>query len=724
MIGAKEELKRLQGGLCSQPHSVLGMHPEKGGVVVRTFQPGALKCTLLACDGDQGTYDMKRSGDLFTVKIAGRKVFPYKLLVGYADGKSSELEDPYRFLPTVTDGDIYDFNVYGDPFIYRKAGPRKLTHQGVDGWSFSVWAPKAISVYLVFYPEFDPPFSYCMRSIGSTGVWEIFMPRIPDGMRYKFHIRTQHGDVLDKADPMAVFSEGPMNNASVLVDLAQYQWGDREWMENRPTDWLDKPVSIYEVHLGSWMAGVDSYRSIAGKLGDYVAEMGFTHVEFLPLNEHPLLESWGYQITGYYGVTHRYGSPLDFMYLVDTLHQRGIGVIMDWVPAHFPKDAFALEWFDGGRLYEYGDEWKREHRDWGTYVFDYGRPQVRGFLIGSALSWLDRYHIDGLRVDAVASMLYLDYSRGGDWVPNIHGGNENLEAIGFIKQANHEVRKHFPGAMMIAEESTAFGHVTPRHNAELSLNFHFKWNMGWMHDMLKFFQTPPGERKHHFGAVVHCRDYQYAEHFILVFSHDEVVHGKSSLLNKMKAGWDIPTQTADLKTLYTLMWLWPGKKTLFMGSEFGQAKEWNVNGSLQWELLQYDVHRGIQSLVKDLNHFYTRHSTLAMTEGQPEAFQWIDLADWEHITISCLRWGQRVNEIYLCSINFGKYPRERELELPVEGTWKPVLSTSLEKYGGHLESLPGSLFSSKDKKGKKCLLKMYMHPFSAQIWEYQPGSGG
>ena len=717
-----EELSRLQEGLCAQPHGVLGMHPTNGGLIARTMQPGAKACTLMEQGKDGERFKMTGKADVFSVEIPDRDIFPYKLLVEYPDGKSKEIEDPYRFLPTVAEGDMYDFNVYGDPFIYRKAGPRKLVNQDVEGWSFSVWAPKARSVYLVLYPEYDPPVSYCMRSTGSTGIWEIFMPGLPEGTRYKFHIRTPEGDVLDKADPMAVFSEGPMNNASILVDLEKYQWGDQDWMDSRPEDWLDKPVSIYEVHLGSWMEGAGTYKDIADKLADYVQKLGFTHVEFLPLNEHPLLESWGYQVTGYYGVTHRYGNPLDFMYLVDTLHQRGIGVIMDWVPAHFPKDAFALEWFDGGRLYEYGDEWKREHRDWGTYVFDYGRPQVRGFLLGSAMSWFDRFHIDGLRVDAVASMLYLDYSRGADWVPNIHGSNENLEAIGFLKQANHLVRKHFPSAMMIAEESTAFGHVTPRNNKEHTLNFHFKWNMGWMHDMLKFFQTPPGERKHHFGAVVHCRDYQYSENFIQVFSHDEVVHGKSSLINKMEGGWDIPTQASDLKTLYTLMWLWPGKKTLFMGSEFGQTLEWNVNGFLQWDLLQYNVHQGIQNLVADLNQFYTKQSTLAKTEVEPEAFQWIDLADWEHITISCLRWGFRKEEVYLCSINFGQFPRERELEVPMAGNWKPVLSTADKKYGGHLDSIPESLEGTKDKSGKKNLVKMYMHPFSAQIWEYVPGN--
>ena len=722
MNETKEELSRLQQGLCAQPHAVLGMHPTDGGVVARTIQPGAKGCSLVEIGKEGDGIEMARDGEVFSVEIPGREVFPYRLSVEYPEGKAKELEDPYRFLPTVEEGDMHDFNVYGDPFIYRKAGPRKMVNQGVEGWSLSVWAPKARTVYLVLYPEYDPPVSYCMRSTGSTGIWEIFMPGLPDGTRYKFHIRTQGGDVLDKADPMALFSEGPMNNASILVDLEKYDWGDKDWMESRPTEWLDQPVSIYEVHLGSWMEGAETYRDIAEKLGGYAQKLGFTHVEFLPLNEHPLLESWGYQVTGYYGVTHRYGDPMDFMFLVDSLHQRGIGVIMDWVPAHFPKDAFALEWFDGGRLDEYGDEWKREHRDWGTYVFDYGRPQVRGFLLGSAMSWLDRFHIDGLRVDAVASMLYLDYSRGSEWVPNIHGSNENLEAIGFLKQANHEVRKHFPGAMMIAEESTAFGHVTPRHNAEHSLNFHFKWNMGWMHDMLKFFQTPPADRKHHFGAVVHCRDYQYAENFVLVFSHDEVVHGKSSLINKMEAGWDIPAQAADLKTLYTLMWLWPGKKTLFMGSEFGQTLEWNVNGFLQWDLLQYEVHQGIQELVADLNHFYVQKSTLAKTEAEPEAFQWIDLADWEHITISCLRWGHRKEEVYLCSINFGTYPRERELEVPMEGTWKPVLSSAEKKYGGHLESMPESLTSVKDKSGKKNLVKMYMHPFSAQIWEYVPGN--
>ncbi len=721
MSKINEELDRLQRGLCSQPHAVLGMHPVDGGVMVRTLQPGADKCLVVEIGEGGQTWEMNKDGDVFVLEIEGRDVFPYRLQLIYSDGHEKVVEDPYRFLPTVSDESLHDFGRYGDPWIFKKAGVRKLEHQGVEGWSFSVWAPKAYSVYLVFYPEYDPPVSHCMRSIGSTGVWEIFVPSIPLGMRYKFHIRTQAGDVLDKTDPMALDSEGPPNHASILTDLEEYCWGDQEWMEERNKgEWQEKPMSVYEVHMGSWMEGVDSYREAADKLGDYVKKMGFTHVEFLPLNEHPLLESWGYQVTGYYGICHRYGSPHDFMYLVDSLHQKGIGVIMDWVPAHFPKDAFALEWFDGGRLYEYGDEWKREHRDWGTYVFDYGRPEVRSFLMGSAMAWLERFHIDGLRVDAVASMLYLDYSRGSDWVPNIHGGNENLEAVGFIKQANHAIRTNFPGVVMIAEESTAFGDVTDRHNSEHSLNFHLKWNMGWMHDMLKFFQTPPDYRKDEFGKVLHCRDYQFAENFMQVFSHDEVVHGKGSLINKMEAGWDIPAQAADLRTLYTMLWMWPGKKTLFMGQEFGQTKEWNVNAKLDWNLLQYDVHSGIQNLVADLNHLYVQDSTLAKTESQPLAFQWLDISDGAHITMSFIRWGYRKGEIYIVAMNFGALPRDRDLVVPEAGIWQPVLHSALSKYGGTLETMPEAQVST--TQGEEDQIRLTLHPFSAQVWELCPKS--
>ena len=718
MSDAIKEIRRLKNGLCSQPHAVLGMHPlPDSGVVVRVLQPGVCQCTLLQLDGDRREFTMTRDEDVFTVEIPDQDFFPYRLRLEDAAGTIREVEDPYRFLPTVSDELLHDFNIYGDPLIYKKAGVRKMTHQAVQGWSFSVWAPKAYSVYLVFYPAFDPPVSYCMRSIGSTGVWEIFLPDAPLGIRYKFHIRTQGGDILNKTDPMALLSEGPPNHAAILTDLDDYEWKDQDWMNSRDQNWLNQPMSIYEVHLGSWMENARNYRDAAEKLGEYVEKMGFTHVEFLPLNEHPLVESWGYQVTGYYGICHRFGTPQDFMYLVDCLHQRGIGVIMDWVPAHFPKDAFALEWFDGGRLYEYGDAWKREHQDWGTYVFDYGRPEVRSFLIGSALAWLDRFHIDGLRVDAVASMLYLDYSRGRNWVPNIHGGNENLEAIGFIKQANAAVRKHFPGAVMIAEESTAFGHVTDRHNPEHSLGFHFKWNMGWMHDILEFFKTPPAWRKDKYGMLLHCRDYQYAENFVQVFSHDEVVHGKLSLLNKMEAGWDIPTQASDLRTLYTMMWMWPGKKTLFMGQEFGQTKEWNVNAFLQWDLLQYEVHQGLQSLVADLNRLYAKDSTLAKTETQPEAFKWLDISDGANVTISFLRWGYDVDEIYIVALNFGTMERKRDAHVPKSGWWTPLLDSNLKKYGGQLDQLPESQESR--KVGKENLITLELRPFSAQIWKFQ-----
>ncbi len=710
-----DELNRVAQGLSDMPHEVLGMHPVSGGILVRTLQPGVVACEVVDC-GTAKVHPMKRNRGFFESRILQDGPFPYRLRVKGRDGRILEIEDPYRFSATVNQEELSSFMDKGDPWIYNKMGPRPLEVEGVQGWSFSVWSPRARAVSLVHFPKFDPAVMHPMRRIGSTGVWEIFLPEIALGSKYKFHVRTVEGEILEKADPMALFSEGPPHNASIVYDLRGFSWKDQDWMERRNRDWGEAPMSVYEVHPGSWRRPGTSYRELAIELGDYVQETGFTHVEFMPLNEHPFVESWGYQVTGYYGPNHRFGNPHDLMHLVDEFHNRGIGVIIDWVPAHFPKDAFGLGCFDGGHLYEYEEEWKREHRDWGTWVFDYGKPQVCSFLMGSAIAWLDRYHVDGLRVDAVASMLYLDYSRGNDWEPNKLGGNENLEAIQFLQQVNAAVRKYFPGTITIAEESTAYPNVTPAQPGE-SLGFHFKWNLGWMHDVLQFFQAPPSRRCDFHDQLIHCRDYHFAEDFIQVFSHDEVVHEKKPLLLKMAAGDDLATKAADLRTLFVLLWGWPGKKTLFMGGEFGQLREWSATGILQWELLEDDLHQGLWELIHDLNQIYVQDSSLARTDPQPHAFQWLDSRDSEHSTLSFLRWGYADGEVYLFAFNFGPEECCRTFGVPNPGVWTPLLHSSAPRYGGTLGRLPESRIAQDEKAhGQPHSINLDLPAFSAQVW--------
>ena len=624
--------------------------------------------------------------------------------------------DNFRFPPSVKEEDLFDFLNDGDPWIFKKMGPRPFNLDGTQGWSFSLWAPRASAVTLNFFPPYASAISHAMRPIASTGVWEIFIPHLSTGIKYKFQIQTKDGEFLEKGDPMAVYSEGPPNNASILYDLHGFNWQDTDWFSEINADWGSVPISIYEVHLGSWLRRGMSYRELAPVLGDYLQDMGFTHVQFLPLNEHPLVESWGYQITGYYGPCHRFGNPHDLMHLVCELHRRQIGVIIDWVPAHFPKDGFALGWFDGNHLYEYEEEWKREHRDWGTWVFDYAKPQVRSFLMGSALAWLDRFHMDGLRVDAVASMLYLDYSRGEDWEPNKYGGRENLEAIHFLKQTNTAVRRFFPRAITIAEESTAFPHVTTAQPGE-SLGFHFKWNLGWMHDVLQFFETPPAKRPASLDKLIHCRNYQFTEDFIQVFSHDEVVHEKKSLIMKMAGGETLDTKASDLRSLFVLLWGWPGKKTLFMGGEFGQIAEWAVNSSLQWELLESSIHQGLQQLVRDLNHIYITESTVHETDSLAEAFKFLDLDDDSGNLLAFLRRGNLPGEVKLFAFNFGASCQTKLFGVPEKGSWKVEINSSSTLYGGTLcEDQCATVVAGTDRPPYS--IELDLPAFSAQILQY------
>ncbi|MBS0662291.1 MAG: 1,4-alpha-glucan branching protein GlgB [Verrucomicrobia bacterium] len=671
------------------------MHPHtrgKGaGVVVRAFVRGAAECAVV----DPATADawpMKRLADegFFEVFISKRpKVFRYQLRVTRANGELHQFFDPYAFLPTLGAQDLYLFNEGTEHRVYDKLGAHPRVIDGVPGVSFAVWAPAAKQVSLVGnFNHWDTRY-HPMRSLGVSGVWELFVPGLGEGELYKYAVRDQGGHVRLKSDPYGTYFEAPPNNASVVCETRHFQWHDDQWMEQRraAAGRPDRPVSIYEVHLGSWRRKPEdahrplSYREVGPLLADYVTEMGFTHVEFLPLAEHPFDGSWGYQVTGFYAPTHRFGRPEDFAWLVDYLHQRGIGVILDWVPAHFPRDSFALAEFDGTHLYEHADPRLGAHMDWGTLIFNYGRNEVRCFLLANALAWLERYHLDGLRVDAVASMLYLDYSRAeGQWIPNKHGGRENLEAIDFLRQVNDLVHRYHPGVLMIAEESTSFPGVT-KPTAEGGLGFDYKWNMGWMHDTLRYFGKESVYRKWHQNDLTFGMLYQYAEQFVTVFSHDEVVHGKGSLLYKMGA-WHIAEKAANLRALLAHMWMWPGKKLLFMGGEFGQSREWNHDASLDWHLCQYPDHEGLRLLVRDLNRLYTGDPVLSRNDFNPQAFRWISCQDADSGVLAYVRTDAAEPTCYLVIGHFTGATRTYRIGAPLAGKWRELINTNSEYYAG------------------------------------------
>ena len=694
MITTKAELDSITRVTCAQPHDILGMHPQKGkGLLVRAYLDDALTCEVVDVEVPDGPrYALTKVGDdgFFEGLIEGREeVFRYRLRIERYNGEIRQFFDPYSFLPTLTDDDLYLISEGTDIRVHHKMGAHLREVDGIQGASFAVWAPNAQRVSVVGdFNHWDGRY-HPMRRIGSSGVWEIFVPGLESGIKYKYEIGNSSGVPQLKTDPYGTFFEAPPHNASIIYEVDDYEWNDTEWVERRgSTKWHQEPLSIYEMHAGSWKSIVEdanrplSYRELATELVDYVKEMGYTHVEFMPLSEHPFDGSWGYQVTGFFAPTHRFGSPKDFMYLVDTLHQNGIGVIMDWVPAHFPTDSFALAQFDGTALYEHADPRQGFHQDWGTLIFNYGRDEVRGFLIASALAWLERYHIDGLRVDAVASMLYLDYSREeGEWIPNQYGGRENLEAIDFLRQTNDLAHKHFPGTLMIAEESTAFPGVT-KPTKDGGLGFDLKWNMGWMHDTLQYFSKDPVYRKYEHYQLSFGMLYQYSENFTQVFSHDEVVHGKGSMLMKMPCE-PIAQKAHQLRLLYALMWLWPGKKTLFMGSDFGQSSEWKYSGSLDWHLLEFIDHRGVQLLIRDLNTIYRDLSSLAVYDNDEKGFEWINCSDADNSTLTFIRKARKKADTLVAAGNFTPVRREGyRVGVPYPGYWKEILNTDAKDYGG------------------------------------------
>ncbi|HEX2766694.1 MAG TPA: 1,4-alpha-glucan branching protein GlgB [Candidatus Limnocylindria bacterium] len=681
----REETARLARGEHHDPHAILGAHPVPAGTVIRAFHPDATAAALVAPNG--GTLDMRPIGDGvwagFVADLAPGQ-FAYRIRFTFPDGNTWERDDPYRFGPTIGEMDLHLIGEGTHERLYDVLGAHPRTHEGTPGVSFAVWAPNARSVRLV--GDFDRWDGRLLplRSMGASGVWEIFVPGIGPGELYKYEILGPDGTLRLKSDPLAFSMQFRPETASRVWDPSAYRWTDEAWMAERARrDPYRSPMAIYEVHLGSWMRNPDGswlgYRQAAEKLVEHCRRFGFTHVELLPVAEHPFDGSWGYQVTGYYAPTSRFGTPDDFAAMVETLHHGGIGIIVDWVPAHFPTDDFALRRFDGTPLYEHPDPRRGEHPDWGTLIFDYGRPEVRNFLVANALFWLDRYHVDGLRVDAVASMLYLDYSRkAGEWVPNAYGGRENLEAIAFLREMNERVYGRFPGAVTIAEESTAFPGIT-RPTYLGGIGFGFKWDMGWMHDTLKYFGEDPVHRRYHHDKLTFRTLYKDTEHFVLPLSHDEVVHGKGSLLRKMPG--DEWQRFANLRALLVDMWGQPGKKLLFMGAELGMWEEWSHDRELPWHQLSQPMPGGLARFVEDLGRVYG--ATPALWEGDHEAdgFAWIDASDVESSVYSWIR--RAGDDVCVVVLNLTPVPRTAyRLGLPRAGRWTEILNSDSEFYGG------------------------------------------
>ncbi|EYR63777.1 glycogen branching protein [Actinotalea ferrariae CF5-4] len=677
---AREELEAVASGVHVDPHRVLGAHLDGGAVTVRVLRPLADAVVVVTPDGEHEARHEHQGVWLATIPTT--EVPDYRLRVTYGD-LTDTVDDPYRFLPTLGEVDLHLIAEGRHEELWTALGANPRTYPSVlgevQGTSFAVWAPNARAVRLVGDFNHWQGAAHALRTLGSSGVWEIFVPGVGPGARYKFEVLTADGSWRQKADPMAKGTEVPPATASVVVDTT-HEWHDAAWLERRAaSDPHHGPISIYEVHLGSWRPGL-SYRELADQLTEYVLQLGFTHVELMPVAEHPFGGSWGYQVSSYYAPTSRFGHPDDFRYLVDRLHQAGIGVILDWVPAHFPKDEWALGRFDGTPLYEHPDPLLGEQPDWGTFVFNFGRNEVRNFLVANATYWLEEFHVDGLRVDAVASMLYLDYSRShGQWRPNIHGGRENLEAIRFIQEANATAYRRTPGVMMIAEESTAWpGVTTPTDHG--GLGFGLKWNMGWMNDTLRYVAEEPINRRYHHHEVTFSLVYAFSEHFVLPISHDEVVHGKGSLITKMPG--DEWQETAGLRGLLAYQWSHPGKQLLFMGSEFGQTAEWNEGQSLDWHLLQYHRHAGVSRLVTDLNRVYREEPAFWRLDADPAGFEWVDAQDAGHNVLSYIRRDGTGRSVVVV-VNFaGTVHEGYQVGLPHGGVWREVLNTDSEVYGG------------------------------------------
>ena len=674
------DLDRLVNGEHHDPHAILGPHQYEGAVTVRVLRPMATAVSV--CVGEDCYPMAHEHRGIWVVALPVATVPDYRVEVAYG-GDPVKADDPYRFLPSLGEIDLHLIGEGRHEQLWQVLGAHVRTYDSilgpVSGASFAVWAPSARGVRVVGDFNVWDGSNSPMRSLGSSGVWELFVPGVGVGTKYKYQVLGADGIWREKADPMAFATEHPPATSSVVF-ASEYQWQDDRWMAARAaSDPHNQPMSIYEVHLGSWRKGL-LYTQLADELTGYLVENHFTHVEFLPVAEHPYEPSWGYQVTSYYAPSSRFGSPDELRYLIDRLHQAGIGVIVDWVPAHFPKDEWALGRFDGTALYEHADPRRGEQMDWGTFVFDFGRSEVRNFLVANAVFWLEEFHVDGLRVDAVASMLYLDYSREeGQWVPNIYGGRENLEAVSFLQEMNATVYRRVPGIVTIAEESTSWSGVTrPTHLG--GLGFGLKWNMGWMHDTLDYLSHEPIHRQYHHHEMTFAMMYAYSEQFVLPISHDEVVHGKGSLVGKMPG--DRWQQLANLRAFLAYMWAHPGKQLLFMGSEFAQSSEWAESRSLDWWLLDYPEHRGVQTCLRDMNRLYRENAALWSQDNIPAGFEWIDANDAAGNVYSWLRRGNDGSVIAVV-LNFSPLVRDNyRIGLPMAGRWTELLNTDAEAYGG------------------------------------------
>jgi 1,4-alpha-glucan branching enzyme len=709
----------IVAGEYGDPFSFLGMHESAEGPVVRAFLPGASTVEVVSRDGEAiGILERLHPEGLFAGPV--RRSAPYRLRVVWEGGGEAEVEDPYRFPGVLGDQDLYLFGEGNHLSLYEKLGAHPTVLEGVAGTSFAVWAPNARRVSVVGGFDFWDGRRHVMRK-HPGGVWEIFIPGVGEGEVYKYEILGPNGELLPlKADPFGFRAERLPGTASIVHDPTRYEWDDAEWIGNRAAKTaLDAPMAIYEVHLGSWRRNPDgsyyTYGQLAEELVPYVAEMGYTHVEFLPPTEHPFDGSWGYQPLGLFAPTSRFGAPNDFKGLIDAFHRAGIAVLIDWVPAHFPEDAHGLALFDGTHLYDHADPRQGRHPDWGTLVFNYGRSEVRNYLLSNALFWISEYHVDGLRVDAVASMLYLDYSRKpGEWIPNVHGGNENLEAVAFLQRTNEAVFGRHPGATTLAEESTAWPMVS-RPTSIGGLGFGYKWNMGWMHDSLQYMAEDPINRRYHHNEITFSLAYAFGENFVLPLSHDEVVHGKRSLIEKMPG--DEWRKFANLRAYYGFMYAHPGKQLLFMGGEIAQKREWNHDTPLDWHLLDEPPHRGVQTLVRDLNALYVATPAFYEVDFESAGFEWIAGGDIENSVVSFLRRTSAAEDLAIVVCNFTPVVRhDYRIGVPEAAAYEEAFNTDDTRYGGSGVGNDGRIKTERvQAHGKEQSLALTLPPLATVI---------
>jgi 1,4-alpha-glucan branching enzyme len=725
------DIAAILHGSHSDPFRVLGPHRAGNDLVIRVFRPEAKTISVVAAEDHDRIFPAERLHveGLYQSTVPNEsRDFSYLLKVTAFDGSEQLVRDSYSYEPMMGEIDLHLFAEGNHKRLYDKFGAHPREIAGERGVYFAVWAPNAARVSVVGDFNFWDGRVHSMRKLMPSGVWEIFIPGVPEGAHYKYEIKTQRGELVLKSDPFGFFSQHGKQTSSLVFDLERYEWSDEQWMADRPKkDWHRSAISIYEVHLGSWRRVAEqgnrflSYRELAETLLPYVLEMGYTHIELLPIAEHPFEGSWGYQVTNYYAPTSRFGNPDEFRYFIDACHRAGIGVIVDWVPAHFPKDAHGLAEFDGTDLYEHADPRQGEHQDWGTLIFNFGRNEVRNFLTANALFWLDKYHIDGLRVDAVASMLYLDYSRQpGQWIPNAFGGRENLEAVFFLRQTNELCYENFPGAITIAEESTAWPGVSrPAYLG--GLGFAFKWNMGWMHDFLHYMALDPIYRRFHHNNITFSIMYAWSEHFILVLSHDEVVHGKGSLINKMPG--DEWQKFANLRMFFAWMYGHPGKKLLFMGGEFGQWREWNHDRALDWDLTNLPKHDGLRRLVQHLNYVYRSEPALWDMDDSHEGFEWIDFHDSDNSVVAFLR-RSREGEVLVFAVNATPVVRYNyRLGVPNDGFYREIINTDGETYGGsNVGNLGGLQTESVEWQGRTHSIIVNLPPLAVVAFKREAPS--